>query len=127
LSISTDTINWTFRTTGYTSTHWDISYGNDVYVLATGSGIRTSTDTIVWTQRFSTTGDHVSTAFGNGIHLVGARERIVSYSPISESRIGSAGNGTRGGGGAGGSYSPAGNKFGTGGKGGDGYVRITWW
>jgi hypothetical protein len=53
LSVSTDTITWTLRTSGLARSGTSLGYNNGIFMLATGSFISTSTDTITWILRTS--------------------------------------------------------------------------
>jgi hypothetical protein len=129
---STDTITWTLRTSGFgTSNISSLVYGNSVYVAAGASGtLAKSSDGIVWERRnsgFGTTAINALT-YGTSYIAGGVNGTItVSAGGDSQSAAGNGGNGTRGGGGGGGAYSVEQGKFGIGGEGADGYVKITWW
>ena len=103
-------------------------YANNIYVAAATTFLSISTDAITWTLRsapsFSGLG---SAAYGNNIYLAGGSGVLLAAETTTASAAGNGGNGTRGGGGGGGGYSAETNRFGLGGNGGDGYVRITWW
>ena len=53
LSVSTDTIIWTLRTSGLARSGTSLGYNNGIFMLATGSFISSSTDTITWILRTS--------------------------------------------------------------------------
>jgi hypothetical protein len=128
---STDTITWTLRTSGFgTSAINALVYTSNIYVAAGVSGsIRTSTDAIAWTVRssgFGTTNIN-SLIYGTDFVAGGLAGTLTSASTTTQSVVGNGGVGTRGGGGGGGGYSQEQNKVGSGGDGGNGYVKITWW
>lgn len=132
ISYSTDSITWTLRTSGFgTSNISSLVYGNSVYVAAGASGtLAKSSDGIVWERRNSGFGTTAINALTYGTSYVagGVNGTItVSAGGDSQSAAGNGGNGTRGGGGGGGAYSVEQGKFGIGGDGADGYVKITWW
>ena len=132
ISYSTDSITWTLRTSGFgTSNISSLVYGNSVYVAAGASGtLAKSSDGIVWERRNSGFGTTAINALTYGTSYVagGVNGTItVSAGGDSQSAAGNGGNGTRGGGGGGGAYSVEQGKFGIGGEGADGYVKITWW
>jgi len=132
ISYSTDSITWTLRTSGFgTSNISSLVYGNSVYVAAGASGtLAKSSDGIVWERRNSGFGTTAINALTYGTSYVagGVNGTItVSAGGTSQSAAGNGGNGTRGGGGGGGAYSVEQGKFGIGGDGADGYVKITWW
>jgi hypothetical protein len=132
ISYSTDSITWTLRTSGFgTSNISSLVYGNSVYVAAGASGtLAKSSDGIVWERRnsgFGTTAINALT-YGTSYIAGGVNGTItVSAGGDSQSAAGNGGSGTRGGGGGGGAYSVEQGKFGIGGEGADGYVKITWW
>lgn len=53
LSVSTDTITWTLRTSGRANSGSSIGYNNEIFMIGGGGYISTSTDTITWTTRTS--------------------------------------------------------------------------
>ena len=134
LLASTDTFSWVLRTTGFGSTSIStIAYGNGTYIATGGGTAIYSTDTISWTLRTngSSPGFGATTisaiTFGNLFLVGGPGATLASfYGGPTVSAAGSGGAGTRGGGGGGGGLSFEGSP-GPGGKGGDGYVRISWW
>ena len=132
ISYSTDSITWTLRTSGFgTSNISSLVYGNSVYVAAGASGtLAKSSDGIVWERRNSGFGTTAINALTYGTsYVAGGVDGTITVSAggTSQSAAGNGGNGTRGGGGGGGAYSVEQGKFGIGGDGADGYVKITWW
>jgi hypothetical protein len=132
ISYSTDTITWTLRTSGFGTTIINsLVYANNVYVAAGDAGtLAKSSDGIVWEIRNSGFGTTAIDALVYGTSYVAGGDGgtiTVSAGGTSQSVAGNGGNGTRGGGGGGGAYSVEQSKFGVGGDGGDGYVKITWW
>lgn len=132
VSSSTDTITWTLRTSGFGTTNISsLVYGNSVYVAAGDAGtLAKSSDGIVWERRNSGFGTTAIDALIYGTSYVAGGDNgtiTVSAGGTSQSVAGNGGHGTRGGGGGGGAYSVEQGKFGIGGEGGDGYVKITWW
>ena len=111
ISVSTDAIHWTTRTAGLPSgvCLGEINYSNNLYhiVQAAGDRIISSTDTIHWTLRTSNSPSNFSSYAGGLInkgseYIAGGSSGVVSYLNLP--------------------FSGA-----TGGKGGDGFARITWW
>ena len=132
ISYSTDSINWTLRTSGFGTTNISsLVYGNSVYVAAGDAGtLAKSSDGIVWERRNSGFGTTNINALIYGTSYVAGGDNgtiTVSAGGTSQSAAGNGGNATRGGGGGGGAYSVEQGKFGIGGDGADGYVKITWW
>ena len=110
ISVSTDAIHWTTRTAGLSSSVClgEINYSNDIYHIIQnyGSRIVSSTDTIHWTLRTSNGGSFSGYAAGltnNGKeYIAGGSSGLVSYLKLP-------------------------GPYGCGGKGGDGFAKITWW
>lgn len=133
VAVSTDTIVWTLRTTGNTTNSYDIVYANGLYFGGTGSNAQLiySTDTVAWelfipNEFESKSSDDVG--YVNGIYYNVTSTVIGFTSNIDYPTLAGNGfDGTGGGGGGGGSYDPDGIKWGLGGSGGNGYVKITWW
>ena len=111
ISSSTDAIHWTTRTAGVPSGvgFGEIVYSNELYqiVSVSSSRIISSTDSIHWTQRTSNGGSFSYYANGmvnNGSeYIAGGSNGLISYLNLTTSSSG------------------------CGGKGGDGFARITWW
>jgi hypothetical protein len=111
ISVSTDAIHWTTRTAGLPSGVGlgEVNYSNNLYHIVQNYGNRiiSSTDTIHWTLRTSNSPQNFS-PYTNGLvnkdseYIAGGDLGVVSYLnlPFSGS---------------------------TGGRGGDGFARITWW
>jgi hypothetical protein len=53
LSASTDTITWTLRTAGSSSSAFSLGYNSGIFMLGISNSIFSSTDTITWTLRTS--------------------------------------------------------------------------
>ena len=111
ISVSTDAIHWTTRTSGVPSGVYfgEVNYSNDIYhiIQANGNRIVSSTDTIHWTLRTSNTSQNFS-AYTNGLtnngreYIAGGNLGVISYLKLP-------------------------GPYGCGGKGGDGFAKITWW
>jgi len=132
VAVSTDTVVWIIRTTGSGSTFYDLVYANGYYFGGTGSAgaVIYSTDTISWETlegRFSNDFSK-DTGFVDGRYYNVASKNLY-FSPKIDypSFVGNGFSGTRGGGGGGGGYNSITKKYGRGGDGGNGFVRITWW
>ena len=110
ISVSTDAIHWTTRTAGMPSgvNLGEVNYSNDIYHIVQNYGNRivSSTDTIHWTLRTSNGGSF--SGYTNGLvnkdseYIAGGSSGVISYLKLPFSGV-------------------------TGGKGGDGFARITWW
>ena len=110
ISVSTDAIHWTTRTAGLPSGVGlgEVNYSNNLYHIVQNSGNRivSSTDTIHWTLRTSNGGTF--SYYTNGLvnkdseYIGGGSSGLISYLNLPFSGV-------------------------TGGKGGDGFARITWW
>jgi hypothetical protein len=111
ISVSTDAIHWTTRTAGLPSgvCLGEINYSNNLYHIVQNYGNRiiSSTDTIHWTLRTSNSPSNLS-GYTNGLvnkdseYIAGGSSGVISYLKLPFSGV-------------------------TGGKGGDGFARITWW
>ncbi len=112
ISASTDAIHWTTRTAGIPNGMGlgEVNYSNDLYHIVANSWNRiiSSTDTIHWTLRTSNSPSGFS-YYGNGMvnngseYIAGGSSGVISYLKLSSSSSA------------------------CGGKGGDGFARITWW
>ena len=81
-AVSTDAVHWSLRTTSLSSTAtYTITYGGvGNYLVAGSSKMSYSTDTINWTLRTAGTGIPYSSAFGNGVYVVGRNYGIIQSS-----------------------------------------------
>ena len=84
ISVSTDAVTWTSRTSGFGNTNINaVAFGNGIYVAAGNAGIlTTSTDTITWTTRtsgFGTTNINALT-YGNGIYVAAGDTAVLKSS-----------------------------------------------
>ena len=124
LNSSTDAIHWTLRTANAV---YDLIYFNGLYGAAAGNGIIFSTDSIHWIQKTNLMGQALSITYNDNVYLTtsGSVAGRITTSTV-ELRTGIGGDGIKGGGGGGGSISNILNTTGPGGRGGDGYVRISW-
>ena len=113
ISTSTDAIHWTTRTAGVPS---GVGLGaaihsNGLYHITERNGCRiiSSTDSISWTLRTNNDGD--ASYYGESIETNGSSEYIVGggFGVVSYADLSVAPPST------------------SGGKGGDGFARITWW
>jgi hypothetical protein len=124
INTSTDAISWTLRTSGTASGLNALTFGNNTYVGVSGSTLFISTDSITWSSIGSGVSVSYSLAYGNNLYLLAGAGGTIRTSPIISA--GSGGAGVKGGGGGGGGYEETTNIAGAGGRGGDGYVRISW-
>jgi len=131
VSVSTNSIWWELRTTpGLTGDVRAISYGNSLFIIGDSDGrIITSTNSIVWTLRTSNTSTGIyGLTYGYKFNdVVYASDSGGGFPSIGQLKLsaGRGADGIRGGGGGGGAANR--ETVGIGGKGGDGYVKITWW
>lgn len=131
---STDTIVWTRRTTGaignidnIVNTPQTIA-GISSYIATGQDGyILTSTDAISWKNIGLTLTNTYSTfLYENNNYYYASYTAGPLYKALPGPILYNGANGVKGGGGGGGSVDQGSNNVGLGGRGGDGYARITW-
>ena len=123
---STNGIEWRLRTTTITSGPIRYTFGNITHLIGGGGGfLCISTDTIHWIRRTSGTVNSCSSLLFSQDLFLSANSNVLLTSP-KRGLVGDGGDGKRGSGGGGGGYNGGSTLFGIGGKGGDGYVRISW-
>lgn len=81
---STDGVNWTQRTTGFTDQLWSVAYGNGLWIIGGVAGIATSTDGINWTKRpgplTNPNGTVAALCYANGIWVASGSSGWLSTS-----------------------------------------------
>jgi len=123
---STNSIVWISRASGL-NVLYASAVSNNSLIAAGGAGsIYSSIDGITWISRTSGAGNvnAFSSAFTNNLFLTSYPSGVLTVA--DSAFVGNSGNGFRGGGGGGGGYDTQSNTIGSGGTGGDGYVRISW-
>ena len=85
LMTSTNTIFWTFRTSGSTSNLQALTYGNDAYISGNSNGeIRYSSDAIIWSLRTSYSANAINTLiYGNSQYISGRESGALDTSIIT--------------------------------------------
>lgn len=126
VSNSTDAVTWIMRT--LSNAPYSAVYGGGTYIASGANGWTfASVDAVTWHLRTSgtvTAGSVTGVCFGNNIFVLAHSGGDLIATTATKAGFG--GDGVRGGGGGGGAYDGASNVPGLGGKGGDGYVRISW-
>ena len=131
---STDTTVWTKRTTGATGNLDNIVNtpqtiaGISSYIATGQNGtVLTSTDGISW-KSVGLSISNISSTFlyENNNYYYSSTSAGSLRSVLPGPFVFGGSNGVKGGGGGGGGIDEGGNTVGLGGKGGDGYIRVTW-